>query len=740
MARAVALCLLAFLWAPNYAACVVMGQVPSAGETAPAIRDQVDGGTENQEVEEAFPASTAMAESVSPESLSKLSECVASFVADDEIVGAELLVIKNGRTLLHRGYGWRDREGGVAMEPGGLFCVRSMTKSLIGTAVWMLADERKLKLSDPLAEYLPAFDVEGLRGITIAHLLRHRGGLPFSLLSGTDLGTIETIQDVARLVEPGDLQFTPGEQFSYSDQGTDSLAALIEVVAGQPVSEYVEQRILQPLGMSESTTLLEPGARLRDLAGPKYIGGRGAWRTFWTPEDASLFPCFLGSQGLYATAVDYAKFSQLWLKKGRHDGQRLVKSRSVRKAMAPNAGRAELPTGFPGLSTDYGDQFQLWTRPEEGGDGDQEVVVFGHGGSDGTHAWVFPEQDAIVMYFTQSRGNTTGIQLEEYLGELFLGVPFDPNTVAPPFEEFTGLYWEGPGDLHRAVVVDEGKLALEILGRARVELSYVGEDRWKFRQDPSIVMEFQRNSTGEVTGYLIGDHEEFRYVPSAELPTVEGLVERVRKAHGMANYQELTPLRIESDLVLEAFDMQGTAKSWHDGPNSYRVEAEIGTERECVFFNGKRAFQGGEPSELTELSADRTLQVSLDQYVVRFGGWLDTFEQAETVQVYEVDGQPVWLVRCGGRDRPAMVYAVRQSDSRVVREYGYVTVPGVGGMGRRLDLRDFRLVEGLMLPYLAQEVFPTPLIGTVRSQITVVECRAELPPGAFEVPPEPDQR
>ena len=118
MARAVVLCLPAFLWAPNHAICAVMGQTPSAGENGPERRDQVDGGAEGQAMEEAFPASTAIAESVSPESLSKLSECVASFVADDEIVGAELLVIKNGRTLLHRGYGWRDREGGVAMDPG----------------------------------------------------------------------------------------------------------------------------------------------------------------------------------------------------------------------------------------------------------------------------------------------------------------------------------------------------------------------------------------------------------------------------------------------------------------------------------------------------------------------------------------------------------------------------------------------------------------------------------------------
>ena len=80
---------------------------------------------------------------------------------------------------------------------------------------------------------------------------------------------------------------------------------------------------------------------------------------------------------------------------------------------------------MPGLRCDYGFLMQLWTGAGEGGESDErEVVAFGHTGSDGTHAWVFPEQKAMVLYFTQSRGTLTGMRVEELLGELFLGVPY----------------------------------------------------------------------------------------------------------------------------------------------------------------------------------------------------------------------------------------------------------------------------------------------------------------------------
>jgi CubicO group peptidase (beta-lactamase class C family) len=132
----------------------------------------------------AFPPSTALEQGISPEILAGLSALVRSFVETDEIVGAELQVIVHGRTVLHEGYGWRDREERVPMEPGGVFCVRSMTKPLIGAAIWMLVEDGRLKLGDRAAKYLPALEGEGLRDITIEQLLRHESGLPMSLILG----------------------------------------------------------------------------------------------------------------------------------------------------------------------------------------------------------------------------------------------------------------------------------------------------------------------------------------------------------------------------------------------------------------------------------------------------------------------------------------------------------------------------------------------------------------------------
>ena len=109
-------------------------------------------------VEARYPPSTALAEGLSPEELDALAALVRSFVDEGEVVGAELHVIAHGRTILHEGYGWRDRDDEPAMQPGGVFCVRSMTK--------------------------PAFDNPEQAGITVEQLLTHTSGLPLSLIIG----------------------------------------------------------------------------------------------------------------------------------------------------------------------------------------------------------------------------------------------------------------------------------------------------------------------------------------------------------------------------------------------------------------------------------------------------------------------------------------------------------------------------------------------------------------------------
>ena len=273
----------------------------------------------------------------------------------------------------------------------------------------------------------------------------------------------------------------------------------------------MRERLLEPLGMRDSACRMTQDHPLRARACSLYAGSPGAWTREWSPADEPLFPIFLGSQGLYSTAADYARFLRLYLDRGRAGGARLLRHSSVRPTLEPGPWPLPWPTGFPGLRADYGTLMQLWTRPaavaEDGAqdgaeaaadaqDAEREVLVFGHAGSDGTHAWAFPDQDALVLYFTQSRGTTTGWRVEERLAELFLGVPFDPLQAELPLEQFLGYYAEDEGDLYRAVVRDGDGLALEVVGRAVAPLDYVGEERWKARPEPSTVLAFDRDPSG----------------------------------------------------------------------------------------------------------------------------------------------------------------------------------------------------------------------------------------------------
>ena len=692
-----------------------------------------------------FPASSALAQGISPEALAGLGELVQAFVDEDEIVGAELLVLKNGRSILHEAYGWSDREARVPLETGSVFCVRSMTKPVIGAAILMLIDDNQLEFDDHVAGYLPSFDVEGSRDITIEHLLTHTSGLTMSLLLGKDLHALHEeggIRAVADLGGGSQLGFEPGSDFNYSDQGTDTLTALIEIVSGMSAAEFVRTRVLDPLGMAHTTCLMTEGHPLRAHALPKYAGTPGQWNRFWSPDGPALFPFFLGSQGLYSTLLDYARFMEFWTRKGRVGKERLLGSRFVRKALTPNPYPLGMPTGFPGLTADYGYLMQLWMGPGEGGEAgeeegpgaERELIVFGHTGSDGTHAWVFPEQKAMVFYFTQSRGTSTGLRLEEALGDLFLGVPYDANQAAPPFEQYLGYYWEGEGDRYRTIVRDGQDLALEILGKAVVPLTYVGDDRWKFRPNPSIVLAFDRSETGEVTGYHIGEHQEFRFEPSADLPSADELVERVARAHRIDLLESLGPLRMHSELNMEKLGITGQVTTLLAWPDRYRVDTTAGENHEHVVFDGSRARYSSSTQPATTLEGQRGEDARLDSLFVRFGDLQRWFPRIQVIQrITGPAGEEVLLVRMGDTSAPVRTLYVDWTTGRVFREDGMTHVENMGRIGHSLRFGDFRDVSGVLLPFRTEVRLANPLIGPIVMTVSGFELGVELAEGTFEL-------
>ncbi|MFT7678493.1 MAG: CubicO group peptidase (beta-lactamase class C family) [Planctomycetota bacterium] len=679
-----------------------------------------------------FPSASPIGEGISPDSLAKLDELIQGFVDADEIVGGELLVIKNGRSVLHNAYGWRNREEQVAMETGSVFCVRSMTKPLIGSAILMLLDEKQLKLDDPVAQYLPAFDVESTRTITIEQLLNHNSGLPMSLIMGKKLLDLDGIQAVAQLGAGYELEFDPGSAFQYSDQGTDTLTALLEVVSGMTAAEFIQTRILDPLGMQDTATVMHMDSPLRERGCSKYMGTRKAWTRFWSPQDEPLFPFFLGSQGLYSTLEDYARFMDMWLRKGKFGKlgkQRLIGARYMRKALKPGPHAINAPSGFPEVHTEYGFLTQLWMGP--GKRDKDEVIAYGHTGSDGTHAWIFPGQKAMVLYFTQSRGTNTGLQVEEILGELLLGVPFDANQAAPPFEEYLGYYWEGEGDLYRGIVRDGDDLALEILATAIVPLTYLGEDRWKLRPQPKYIIEFDRDESGAVTGYHIGDHQEFRVPPPAGLPSAAELTARAAAVHGMDLLETLGPLRMSGEIKIPKVGVEGTFDTHLAWPNLFRTDNLVAGEFEHLAYDGEhmRLHSKAEPKSILE--GDRAQHMLFASPFVRFGDWSASNPEVVLIQQLVRGGKNVYVLRSGDANAPRQTLYLDAESGRVVREDGMAQMGAAGRVGQRLSFGDYREISGMLLPYRTEIELANKMIGTVTSTITDISLGVTIPDGLF---------
>ena len=151
---------------------------------------------------------------------------VSEFVRLELAVGAEVLVIQKGKPILHESYGFSDRESEKSWENNTVCNIRSMTKSITSTAAQILIDRKQLDLDRPVAFYLPSFDTDDSKSITVRQVLTHRSGLPLTIVLAPRVYP-SLKKQVDAIGERGP-QFEPGEKFWYSDAGTDVVAGLVE--------------------------------------------------------------------------------------------------------------------------------------------------------------------------------------------------------------------------------------------------------------------------------------------------------------------------------------------------------------------------------------------------------------------------------------------------------------------------------------------------------------------------------
>lgn len=274
------------------------------------------------------------------------------------------------------------------MQKDTLFRMASNTKPVVATAIMMLAEEGKLSIDDPVAKHLPSFDNPRSRGITIAQLLSHSSGLRIEpIFYPFKPGEEVSLQAaVAKFGAEGPKE-QPGE-YSYNNAGYNTLGALIEVVSGMPLEQFLIARIYEPLGMRD--TLNHADETKLDRMATVYRGRRGqdgkvTFTQGFTPGDAPDYPIIRASGGMISTTDDYAKFLEMFRNGGVYNGTRLLKEESVKAMVTPRAKMSA--DGAYGLG---------WMLFPDGS--------YHHTGSDGTMAWVDPARGIVGMVFTQSPG------------------------------------------------------------------------------------------------------------------------------------------------------------------------------------------------------------------------------------------------------------------------------------------------------------------------------------------------
>jgi len=391
------------------------------------------------QVQTAATLKTAQPESVgmSTERLKRIDANMNDWLATGKLNGAVALIIRNGKIVYHKAFGYDDLQKTQPMRTDMIFRIASQTKAITSTAVMILYEEGKFLLDDPVSKYIPEFSkpvvldkfneadstyttVPAKREITIRDLLTHTSGIGYAQIGSKESNAIYykagitsgigvangllLATDMKKLAKLP-LMHQPGEKWTYG-LNSDVLGYLVEVVSGQSLDEFFHKRIFEPLGMNDTYFFLPSSKYNRlvhlykeedgKLMEPEEITQNGKFTVDYPKRPGTYYS---GGAGLSSTALDYAIFLQMLLNGGEYNGKRLL-SRNVVRMMTMNQigdismGANKFGLGF-GLTTEKGSS--LLPTPEG---------VFEWGGAFSTTYWADPKEKLIGIIYRQLWSST----------------------------------------------------------------------------------------------------------------------------------------------------------------------------------------------------------------------------------------------------------------------------------------------------------------------------------------------
>lgn len=383
---------------------------------------------------------------ISAEQLGHIKPRLQTYIDSNRVSGIVTLAARRGEVFHLDSWGWQDVAKQTPMHTDSLFRIYSMTKPIVSVALMMMYERGMFQLHDPISRYLPQF--ENMRvlhpdgktevanaPITFHHVLTHQAGFSYGFFEDSPLedmyreaklyNPMMSLSDMIDKVAQLPLFFHPGSAWRYS-VATDVVGRLVECLSDMPLGDYLQERILRPLNMTDTNYCVpaEKADRFTTMYGDH--PDHGPMTPMDVPEKSPhMHPTIghRGGSGLISTAGDYIKFAQLLLNKGTLGDVRLLGSRTV-DFMTSNhipAGHFPLTIGEPMRGTGFGLGFSVIMDVAQNGIMGS-VGNHGWSGMADTHFWVDPKEELIGMTFTQYIGLEISAIRYDYKNMLYAAI------------------------------------------------------------------------------------------------------------------------------------------------------------------------------------------------------------------------------------------------------------------------------------------------------------------------------
>jgi CubicO group peptidase (beta-lactamase class C family) len=442
-----------------------------------------------------FHSAALAKETAVPALVAQMDAVASSYFKDDE-PGAAVLVMKDGKPLLRKGYGLADVELGVKMQPDHVLRTGSITKQFTAVAILQLVEQGKIALDDPITRVFPDYPMQG-KTITIEHLLTHTSGIQSYTDKPNFLSTIRTDFTPQQLIDSfknDPMKSAPGERYAYNNSAYVILGAIIEKISGQSYADYMRTNVIERAGLKQTyyddTISIIP----RRAAGYDRVNGKVVNARF----TSMTLPYSAGA--IASTVDDLAKWMDAVA------AGKLVSLDLLKRAWTPyKLTSGELTTYGYG----WGVNELLGHRTIQHGGG---IMGFS------AYAMWLPDDKVYVAVLSNTEEPPVSVShLARQLASFAIGKPWNPVEITmteAQLREYVGIY-RVDDKTTRTVTFEDGRLHSQRSDGPKLVIRPRARDEFFF-DESFTTLSFERGADGKLAAMILNDGKVSRAVRTDE--------------------------------------------------------------------------------------------------------------------------------------------------------------------------------------------------------------------------------